>query len=69
MKRMANTLGGSHVAGGSNSDFDSGEKAKRFDKAIQNAMHYEIAGLPIPYLILLKIAQDIRMIAGRKGEK
>lgn len=69
MKRMANTLGGSHVAGGSDSVFDCGEKAKRIDKAIQNAMLYEIASLPIPYLILLKIAQDILMIAERKDAK
>ncbi len=54
VKRVANTLDGSHpsVAGG-------GEVDNSFDAPVRHLMKYKIGGLPLPYFVLLKIAQDI----------
>ncbi len=53
VKRVANTLDGSHPsdAGG---DIDN-----TFDAPVHHLLKYKIGGLPLPYFILLKIAQDI----------
>lgn len=50
--RVANVLGGSHPVG-----IDSSEN--KFNDAIKYLMNINIAGLPAPYLIILKIAKDI----------
>lgn len=59
IKRVANTLDGSHpsVAAGSNSSENS------FDPAIHYLLQYKMGGLPLPYFILIKIADDILSIA------
>lgn len=59
VKRVANTLDGSHpsAAGGSN------EGENSFDAAVHHLLKYQMGGLPLPYFILLKIAQDILSIA------
>ncbi len=58
IKRIANTLDGSHpsAAGGSN-------KGNQFDAPIHHLLQYKMGGLPLPYFILLKIAQDILNVA------
>lgn len=57
VKRVANTLDGSHpsVAGG--------EADNAFDAPVHHLLQYFVGGLPLPYYILLKIAQDILEIA------
>lgn len=67
IKRVANSLGASHVFGGQSPEFEQGDKANRFDEAIRNTMKYQCGGLPIPYFVLLKIAQDILVAADRKS--
>lgn len=59
VKRVANTMDGSHpsAAGAVNDGKNS------FDPAIHHLLHYLMGGLPLPYFILLKIAQDILNIA------
>jgi hypothetical protein len=58
VKRVANTMDGSHPsAAGSPTD---GENS--FDEAVHHLLQYTIGGLPLPYFILLKIAQDILSI-------
>ncbi len=54
IKRVANTLDGSHpsVAGGGGVD-------NTFDAPVQHLLKYQMGGLSLPYFILLKIAQDI----------
>lgn len=54
IKRVANTLDGSHpsAAGGANVD-------NTFDAPVRHLLQYQMGGLPLPYFILLKIAQDI----------
>lgn len=52
IKRVANILGGSHPEGNYETD-------KYFDTAVRYLMNYYIAGLPVPFFILLKIAKDI----------
>lgn len=61
VKRVANTLDGSHpsaaatISDGNNS----------FDPAVHYLLRYQMGGLPLPYFILLKIAQDILSVAPR----
>lgn len=60
IKRVANTLDGSHpsVAGGSDVD-------NTFDAPIHHLLQYQVGGVPLPYFILLKIAQDILEVSKR----
>ena len=61
IKRVANTMDGSHPsAAGTLSD---GENS--FDEAVHHLLQYQMGGLPLPYFILLKVAQDILSIAPR----
>ncbi|MDP7152424.1 MAG: hypothetical protein QGI70_15825 [Paracoccaceae bacterium] len=60
IKRVANTMDASHVA--NEQIQDSGN---RFDEPIQKLLNYNVAGLPFPYFIILKIAQDILEVANR----
>ena len=53
-KRVANTLDGSHPSAGGGGDTDN-----VFDAPVQHLLKYQMGGLPLPYFILLKIAQDI----------
>lgn len=57
VKRVANILDGSHASAA------QGDATNRFDEPIKNLLQYRVAGLPLPYFILLKIAQDILKIA------
>lgn len=57
IRRVANTMGGSHPAGA--------EALSDFDPAVQELMHTSVGGVPVPYFILLKSAQDILEIAPR----
>jgi hypothetical protein len=59
MKRVANTLDGSHPSAAS--EDNAGDNT--FDDAVHHLLQYRVAGLPLPYFILLKIAQDILDIA------
>lgn len=54
VKRVANTLDGSHpsAAGGAQDE-------NTFDAPVHYLLQYQMGGLPLPYLMLLKIAQDI----------
>lgn len=55
VRRVANTLDGSHPsAAGTNEDMENS-----FDAAVHHLLQYQMGGLPLPYFILLKIAQDI----------
>ncbi|MCC8991449.1 MAG: hypothetical protein LM514_02410 [Streptococcus sp.] len=60
VKRVANTLDGSHpsVAGGADTD-------NQFDAPVHHLLQYKMGGLSLPYFILLKIAQDILDVAPR----
>ena len=60
VRRVANTLDGSHpsAAGG-------GEVDNTFDAPIHHLLQYKMGGLPLPYFILLKIAQDILEISAK----
>lgn len=59
IRRMANTFNASHP-----SDPDVSNSTEHvLDPAIQFMMKYTVAGLPIPYFILLKTAQDIIAVA------
>lgn len=66
IKRVANTLDGSHpsLAAGVGCD-------NKFDEPIHHLLKFQWGGLPLPYLVLLKIAQDILEVAPRLifGEK
>jgi hypothetical protein len=57
IKRVANTLDGSHPSAAVNVNENS------FDPAIHYLLQYKMGGLPLPYFILLKIAQDILSVA------
>lgn len=57
VKRVANTLDGSHAS------LAAYESDNSFDPAVHHLLQYQIGGLPLPYLIILKIAQDILAIA------
>jgi hypothetical protein len=59
VKRVANTLDGSHPSAAT--EDNAGDNA--FDDAVHHLLQYQVAGLPLPYFILLKIAQDILNIA------
>jgi len=54
IKRVANTLDGSHPSAASDADIDN-----TFDAPIHYLLQYKVGGLPLPYYILLKIAKDI----------
>lgn len=58
IKRVANTLNGSHPKLSVTSDSDN-----KFDEPIHYLLQFEWGGLPLPYFILLKIAQDILHVA------
>jgi hypothetical protein len=60
IKRVANSLDASHVSGESN---DASEN--KFDEPIHKLLSYLVCGLPLPYIMLLKIAQDILEVADR----
>jgi hypothetical protein len=57
VKRVANTLDGSHPSAA------GGETDNTFDEPIHYLLKYQVGGLPLPYFILLKIAQDLLEIA------
>lgn len=57
IKRVANTLQGSHV--------DASKSSNDFDPAVHFLLDCYVGGLPLPYFILLKAAQDILTIAPR----
>jgi hypothetical protein len=60
VRRMANNFDGSHPS--ITTDRDSYDN--KFDKPIRSLLHFHLSGgLPLPYFILLKIAQDILAIA------
>ena len=54
IKRLANILDGSHTSLETSGDFDN-----KFDEPIKFLMDFKCAGCPIPYYLLLKVAQDI----------
>ena len=58
IKRVANTLDGSHPSAAGGSDVDN-----VFDAPVHHLLKYQMGGLPLPYFILLKIAQDILEVA------
>ncbi len=58
VKRVANTLDGSHASAASAEDTDNA-----FDAPVHHLLQYQMGGLPLPYFILLKIAQDILDVA------
>lgn len=60
IKRVANTLDGSHPSAADGDDIDN-----NFDAPVHYLLQYKMGGLPLPYFILLKIAQDILEIAPR----
>jgi len=60
IRRVANTLDGSHPSVvASVGDV----KEKDIDSAIRFLLQFKMGGLPLPYFILLKIAQDILSVA------
>ena len=58
VKRIANTLDGSHPSATGGNDGDN-----KFDEPIHYLLQYQVGGLPLPYFILLKIAQDLLAVA------
>ncbi|WP_180125780.1 hypothetical protein [Rhodoferax sp. BLA1] len=60
IKRVANTLDGSHPSAAGGADVDN-----TFDAPVQHLLRYKMGGLPLPYFILLKIAQDILHVSPR----
>lgn len=61
VKRVANTLDGSHPSAAGNSTTDVNSN----DEAVRQLLSHLMGGLPLPYFIILKIAQDILDIAPR----
>lgn len=59
IRRVANTLDGSHPSSGQ----APGGRANRFDPPVHELLQYKVGGLPLPYFILLKTAQDILELA------
>lgn len=55
VKRLANVLDASH----SSLAQDEVERSNRFDAPIKWLMQYKCGGLPIPYFLALKVAQDM----------
>jgi len=53
VKRVANTLDGSHPS------LTAKELDNAFDPAVHYLLQYGVGGLPLPYFVLLKVAQDI----------
>lgn len=62
IRRVANTLGGSHPTAATSS---SNSIENRFDPAVRHLMQYRMGGVPLPYFVLLKIAQDILAVSPR----
>ena len=52
VKRVANALDGSHASA-------AAESTNSYDVPVKHLLEHNIGGLPLPYFILLKIAQDI----------
>lgn len=61
VKRVANTLDGSHPSAAAAGDIDNA-----FDEPIGHLLEYKMGGLPLPYFILLKVAQDILGVASKE---
>ena len=59
IRRMANAFDGSHPSVGESLS------TNRFDAPIRKLLFYHFGGLPLPYFILLKTAQDILTLAPR----
>jgi hypothetical protein len=59
VRRVANTLDGSHPSAA----VVNIDKENSFDPAVHHLLQYQMGGLPLPYFILLKIAQDILAVA------
>jgi hypothetical protein len=53
VKRVANTLDGSHASA------SAVETDNTFDAPVHHLLEYKVGGVSLPYFILLKIAQDI----------
>jgi hypothetical protein len=64
IKRIANKHHGSH----SRLNNQDGEWESKFDPCIVHLMDFRLGGLPLPYFILLKAAQDILSVVGSKIE-
>lgn len=58
IKRIANTLDGSHPSAACSS-----EDGNTFDAPVHYLLQYTMGGLPLPYFILLKIAEDILRVS------
>lgn len=56
IERVANTLDGSHPS------INGRIAGQKYDAPVHHLLEYEVLGLPLPYLLLLKIAQDILSI-------
>ena len=61
IRRVANTWDGSHPS----IPISDRNQEHFFDPAVAHLMKYTVAGLPIPYFLLLKTAQDLLEIAPR----
>jgi hypothetical protein len=61
IRRVANTLDGSHPSLPAVSGDSVPEHT--IDEAIRHLLQYNVGGLPLPYFILLKVAQDILELA------
>ncbi|HEY0975694.1 MAG TPA: hypothetical protein VGE57_14495 [Solimonas sp.] len=59
IRRVANTMDGSHPSTGAT------PSSNRFDEPIRKLLNYQLGGLPLPYFILLKVAQDIVALGDR----
>lgn len=62
IKCVANKYGGSH----SGLVTDERGKASKFDSTVAYLMEFHWGGLPLPYFVLLKTAQDILDFVGRR---
>lgn len=64
IKRIANVYGSSHFLNGKNDEYEN-----KFDAPISFLMGFKFGGIPLPYFIVLKIAQDIlETLCGRIAE-
>lgn len=54
IKRVANTLDGSHASNSEEAVYNN-----KFDAPVHYLLKYSVGGLPLPYFILMKTAQDI----------
>lgn len=59
IRRVANAMDGSHPSSATGDD----RQGHHYDLPVKYLMEYKIGGLPLPYFLLLKIAQDILGIA------